>query len=200
LHNKYDICIGASYIHDKKGQWRMIHVLNEFRRMFGFTPKCIMPGALRSASKTPLIIERHSEFEIEMPGMLERTELAKVLNQSSIGVFLGTSGQNDRGPLEAMQCGCEIVLGYPSYHSPVTYANSKITFVPEDIDDYKSIAIQLHDMIENYNPKSRYEILEWNKKNAHADYVTFPMMERMFDMIRENPIPDPKAMRREYGV
>lgn len=196
----YDLCIGASFIHDKKGQWRMIHVLEEYRKLFGHLPNCIMPGALRSASKTSMIVERHHEFNIEMPGMLERDNLAKVLNKTKIAVFLGTSGQNDRGPLEAMQCGCQLVIGSPPHHSPVTYMNKKITYVPEDRDDFKAIAIRLYDMIENYDPRSRFEVLEWNDKNAHADYVTFPMLERMFDMIRENPIPDVEAMRSEYGL
>ncbi|HUV83131.1 MAG TPA: hypothetical protein VMW53_08675 [archaeon] len=200
LQNKYDICIGASFIHTKKGQWRMIHILDEYRKRYKSLPRCIMPGALRSSAGTPRILNRYEDLGIELPGMLPRHELAEVLNQSSIGVFLSTSGQNDRGPLEAMQCGCKLVLGSPKYHSPVTYANSKVTFVPEDIDDYKSIAIQLHKMIENYNPKNRHDVLKWNEKNAHADFVTFPMLERMFDMIRANPVPDPEAMRREYGL
>ena len=196
----YDICIGASFIHDKKGQWRMIHVLEEYRKMYGVVPRCILPGALRSATHTNMVINRAPEFGIEMPSMLQREDLAKVLNQSKIGVFLGSSGQNDRGPLEAMQCGCNLVIGSPAYHSPVTYTNKNVTFVPKEIDDYKAIAIALHDMLDKYGANNRYEVLEWNKKNAHADHVTFPMLERMFDMIRENPIPDPEAMRREYGL
>ena len=190
----YDICIGASYIHTKKGQWRMVHILKEYRKMFGELPKCVMPGALRSAAGTQRIIDNSADLEIEMPGMLEREDLATVFNQSKIAVFLGTSGQNDRGPLEAMQCGCQLIIGSPKYHSPVVYNNSDIQWVPDHIEDYKGIAGEIHEMLSNYESHKRQEVLDWNSREAHVDTVTIPAMSKIFSFIKENPKPDTRGL------
>ena len=199
-HQIYDLCVGASFIHDKKGQWRIIHVLDEFKRLYGYTPKCIMPGAMRHSTQTNTLINEFPKYGIIAPGMLDRKGLAKVFNQSKIAVFLGSGGQNDRGPLEAMQCGCNLLIASPQYHSPVVYENTSITYVPPHPDDYTSIAKNLHAMLETYGIDNRHEVLEWNKQEAHADYVTYPMLERMFNMIRKNPVPNAEAMRKEYGL
>ena len=195
---EYDICIGASYIHDKKGQWRMIGILEEFRRLYGYVPKCIMPGSTRHATFTNMIINQAPNLNIVMPSMVPRSELAKIFNQSKVAVFLGSSGQNDRGPLEAMQCGCQLVIGSPEYHSPVVYENSKISWVPDNIEDFTSIAKGLKNLLDKWDAKNRIDIIKWNKKNSHADYAAFPAMSRMFNMIRENPYPDSVALAKEY--
>jgi len=195
----YDICVGASFIHDKKGQWRIIHILEQIQKLYGYTPKCIMPGAMRHSTQTNWLINHYERYGIEAPGMLERNHLAKIFNQSKIAVFLGTGGQGDRGPLEAMQCGCNLVIGAPQYHSPPVYKNTSITYVPPNIDDYEMIAKNIHAMLQTWRPENRQEVLKWNREKAHADYVTYYDLARMFDMIRKNPIPNAEAMRKEYG-
>jgi hypothetical protein len=37
---KYDLCIGASHIHDKKGQWRGVQAAIAYQKIFGKNLKC----------------------------------------------------------------------------------------------------------------------------------------------------------------
>ena len=191
---KYDLCIGASFIHDKKGQFRSLRVLDEYERLYGKKLRCIMPGALRTSTHTQEIIDNASKYNIEMPGMLERKELAKVMNQSKIGLFLGSSGQNDRGPLEAMQCGCYLIIGSPKYHSPVVYSNKYIQWVPKSLDDYEGIAKKIHERLQYNIPLVKECVIEWNKNVAHVDTVTIPYIGSMFAYMRENPKPDARKL------
>lgn len=171
---KYDFCIGASYIHDKKGQWRFVEVLKRWK---GRKPRCIMPGAPRRGAKTNPALEEAKSLGVEVPGMLPRPELNKVLNSSKFFVHLGTSGQNDRGPLEALRCGCRIVLASPQYHSPHVV---RVSTTPDDKDDYDDLAHGFKIMLSNYNNKDR-ELLQLQYESSLGENVVLEDMNFLFN-------------------
>jgi len=117
VKKKYDICIGASHIHDKKGQWRVINAIiqNQYLKKL----KYVMPGSKRRGTKTNEMYEivKKYRLNIEFPGMLDRNKLAKVYNQSRLFVYGGEGGQNDRSLLESLACGTDILFIKPNRHA-----------------------------------------------------------------------------------
>lgn len=176
----YDFCIGASYIHDKKGQWRFIEVLKHWKDN---KPRCIMPGAVRHSIKTNRAIKEAVELGVEMPGMVSRTKLNTILNRSKFFVHLGTSGQNDRGPLEAMRCGCRLVIASPQYHSP--YVNY-LAYIPKDKDDYKDICVNLKNRLKT-DWLTRKTIFRNYENNLGEDIVLGDMSLLFYQFRNSNP-------------
>lgn len=171
----FDVCIGASYIHDKKGQWRAIRAINEYQKIYGRAPKCIMPGAVRSSTETVKALQIARRLGIKEPGMVPRSDLNMILNTSKIFIHLGTSGQNDRGPLEALKCGCQLIIGSPKYHSPVV-TDRKVCEVPENKDDFVEVANLIYSYLKTYKAESRKVRSDW--------YVRTTEMPLMYDMNR----------------
>jgi hypothetical protein len=120
---EYDICIGASHIHDKKGQWRMIFALDIIRELFGQNLKCVMPGRVLRGIETNGIVPivQRQGLDVAMPGMISRRELALLVSKCTIFVYAGESGQNDRGPIEALCCGTPISVANTSRHHPLVW-------------------------------------------------------------------------------
>jgi glycosyltransferase involved in cell wall biosynthesis len=118
---KYDLMIGASHIHDKKGQFKILPILMEYRKQFGIDLKCVMPGSIHHGTGTSRIhrlIDLY-DLDIDLPGMVSRADLRILYGQTKLFVHLGGAGQNDRGPLEAMACGTPIALSNEQYHAPL---------------------------------------------------------------------------------
>jgi len=201
IERKYDLCIGASYIHDKKGQWRAIKALIEYKKIWGATPKCILPGAIRRGTYSNNIhyqIDDH-KLDVYFPKQhLPRTELNTILNQSKIFIHAGASGQNDRGPLEAMRCGCQLIIGSPDHHSPyVIYHPYGCT--PAS-NDPKDIAKTIHAMIVSYREEMRALTTNFHAETHGMDDVVLPHMARLFSVFKQNPKRNTEALRREYGL
>lgn len=116
---RWDIMMGSSHIHDKKGQWRVLEVMKAYEKRYNKRPNAVLPGAPRRGLKTNELLQSiHSkEWDIPMPGHVSRAELKLIYNQSRIALFLGSHGQNDRGPLEALACGTPVMIGSPGYHT-----------------------------------------------------------------------------------
>jgi glycosyltransferase involved in cell wall biosynthesis len=119
---KYDVMLGSSHIHDKKGQWRSVKVLQAYKDKYLKMPTAVLPGAPRRGFRTTAMfdtIASNNELRenIYIPGHVKRQQLKKLYNQSRIALFLGQHGQNDRGPLECLASGTPIILGSPEYHT-----------------------------------------------------------------------------------
>ena len=73
----YDLCIGASFIHDKKGQWRVIEVLSTYKKKFGKNLKCILPGAPRRGVHSNNItgMVSNDALDVKFAGGVPREEL-----------------------------------------------------------------------------------------------------------------------------
>lgn len=163
----YDLCIGASHIHDKKGQWRTIKVLQEYAKLYEKPLKCIMPGSFRRSLKTLEMIKfletkgnlkTKNDFDVYLTGMLARHDLRTVFNTSKYFIHLGAHGQNDRGLLEALACGTPIILGSPQYHAELMHKNNKIVFIPKDMNDFKGTAKFIHCLLKRWKPCFRKEV------------------------------------------
>jgi len=185
-----DLMIGASRIHDKKGQWRGIEVAIAYEKLFGKKLKCVLPGPWARGTHTSKIREKIKKYnlDVEITEYLPRESLAKHMNRSKAFAHLGSGGQGDRGPLEAMSCGCPIIIGFPKYHAPWTY-NHSYCYTPKDPSDYNAIAKHVHFLLQHDNQYFRYKIEQYARQQSGIKEVMLPRMEKLFDFIRKYPDP-----------
>jgi glycosyltransferase involved in cell wall biosynthesis len=185
----WDICIGASYIHDKKGQWRAIELFDTYLRMYGGNLRGVMPGAMRRGVKTNAMIEtlQKGKYLIDTPGMLDKTKLMMVYNRSKVFVHMGSHGQNDRGPLEAAACGCRVILGSPRYHSARLITHNIANFVME-VDNFEEWArvIRLYLCREEYPIKKVLRANEF-KKVMGLDEARLRMTRLFLELQKQKP-------------
>lgn len=155
---KYDVCIGNSHVHDKKGQWRVVKAIEEYEKKFRKPLNVVLPGAVFRGEQTNKMMKKINKnhgalitkrgklkSKFTLTGHVDKTELVNILNQSKIAVFLGAHGQNDRGPLEALACGCRIILGFPNYHTNLleNFPGFCVTNVSGNEDNYRAISSTL---------------------------------------------------------
>lgn len=188
----YDLMIGASHVHDKKGQFKMLPILLEYRKQFGVNLKCVMPGSLKHGVGTSGIaatIKEHG-LEVQLPGMVDRRTLRYLYCQSRIFVHCGAGGQNDRGPLEAMSCGTPVMLANEEYHAPcIRYDNSPCTF---DInpDNPELAAGQINKALtEMFMFRHDFHQMTYNyfQDVNGIDEVIYPQFEQLFSQVLKTP-------------
>lgn len=199
---RYDLCIGASHIWDKKGQWRVMEAVAAYRDMFGDKLSCIMPGGVRGGVKTRAMIEwiRNHDPDIEMPGMVSRRDLNRIYNLSKIFVHIGHHGQGDRGPMEAMRCGCKLIIGYPRYHAPWVCEHSAVTRVPADPNDIEELAHIIHSLKYAGSVATRADAHEYQRLQAGVENTALPRMAQIFDVFRKNPRADREALKEAFAL
>lgn len=154
MRNKdsFDICVGASHIYDKKGQWRIQGVQENLSTDL----KMILPGSFRRGTKTtPFFDYVHHNSNILKPGYVNKNQLRKYFNKSKIAVFLGQHGQNDRGPLEALACGCKVIIGSKKYHSKELKKMQEHVRFFDHPNDPIQIADEITRMIKEIDSESR---------------------------------------------
>jgi len=196
-----DVCIGASKIHDRKAQWRVIDALIEYQKMFGKTLTCALPGSLRYRGKeTPQIVPKIKKHKLDvvMPGFLTRHDLNKTYNHSKVFIYLGNSGENDRGPLEATSVGCPTILGGTERHAPFLRGWPPGIVISKDPTDPSVIANEIHSMLEIHTESLRKRVAEYFNRENGFDSVVIPNMSRLFNLIRNNPTPSIEALKKEY--
>lgn len=187
----YDVMIGASHVHDKKGQFKIIPILLEYRKQFGVNLKCVMPGSLKHGVGTSGIaaaIEQHG-LDVQLPGMVSRHYLKTLYCQSRIFVHCGAGGQNDRGPLEAMSCGTPVMLAHEEYHAPCIRYGARNTNFHIDADDPVLAAQQIRATLE-----VMYLVVDphgttykhFQRING-IDEVIYPQFERLFSQVLKTP-------------
>jgi hypothetical protein len=142
---KYDVCVGASHIYDRKGQYRILPIAKRFRELAGRDLKVIMPGSFycrerqTQAMKTELLAGKWPN--ITVTGWRTRAQMVDVYNQSRWFYAATCGGQGDRCVMEAGMCGCRQIIGLPKNHAPYTYETPWVSFVPSGgPDDFESIA------------------------------------------------------------
>lgn len=202
IEREYDVCIGASHIHDKKGQWLSLKVAIEYKAIFGKDLKCIMPGSLQRGVKSNYIIQDIAEngLDVALPGMVSRLELGKIFNRSKVFTHLGGGGQNDRGPLEAMCCGTPLVMNTPHRHAPFTYSDKRTTLVLDPGDPPSLMARKLHDFMERDDNDLREYVAYFYRENSGFHTVVVPEMIRLYSFLREHIKVDREALWKEYDV
>jgi len=191
----YDVCIGASHIHDKKGQWRVIDALILYKKKYGVNLKAIMPGfGIRGTQtrqiRTKIIDHR---LDVTITGMLSKPDLCRtVYNRSKIGVFTGTHGQGDRGPIEALACGMPVILGMKKYHSPYVY-DDRVAAVPKSVHDIGEIADLIHRFLKMRPNRKR--VRSYFESHMGFKEVCYPNIKFIFDFLRDNPKPTIEAKK-----
>jgi len=184
---KYDLCIGGSHIHDKKGTRKTVDALVKYREIFNEDPACIMPESVHRGVETNKAIDilKREKLNVFMPGMVDRKNLNIIYNQSKILVYLGRGGRGDRCPIEAMRCGCSTIIGNTRQHSKLLYQNKELcTVFPEDMTD-EEIARELYYKIKIYDIKTREKLYNYYKDNAGIKTVILPDMKKIFDTLRK---------------
>lgn len=184
---KYDICIGASNIHDKKGQWRTVILLEKFKELFGYYPTAVMPGApRRSKYTTDMIHKPYFQNEIEVPGMLSKPDLALLFSKCKLFLHLGSGGQNDRSILEAAACGVPVVLANTSRFTPLLKDDGVTTFVFDMESDYEQWAFHLKKILDEYSLGQRdTRYLVYKQKMGYTEIVV-PMLVKFFSILGKN--------------
>lgn len=196
----YDLCLGASHIHEKKGQWKTIEAIIKYKEIFGKSLRCIMPGRGNRGVNTTKIKQKVSDYHLDVafPGMVTRDEVCKIMNQSKLFVYLGGGGQNDRGPLEALRCGTPIMITNPPNHSPVVYSNPQVCETVRDSDNFELVATKIRGCLENSSEGKREYTTSYFQSSCGLNEVIIPDMRKLFNIIRANPVPDIEPLKKEY--
>jgi len=184
----YDICVGASHIQDKKGQWKIIEALIKYKKKFNKNLKCVLPGAFRHGIHSNFIEDKINKYslDVNVTGLLSRPDLAKILNQSKLFIHAGSSGENDRGPLEAMRCGCYLIIANPKYHSPITYSNPHISYVFKDEHSFKETAFEIDWSLVNWNGDIPKKVVDYYELVSGFETVVLPEMTELIKIMRNN--------------
>jgi len=193
----YDFMIGASRIHDKKGQWRVVDALVELKEQFGINPSCIMPGPMARGVETNRIKETiiSKGLKVITPGSLPRPQLADVMNDTRYIIHLGSHGQGDRGVMEAMACGCIPIIGFPQYHArwlvetPYTHIINERN--PLNIARELNVNLCLR-------PLPRLTIARCRSEGAGLYEKCLSDMDRLFSFFRHFPVREEGLLRREW--
>jgi len=181
---KYDICIGASNIHDKKGQWRTVKLLEVFKSKYGYYPTAVMPGGLRRSTKTLEMLKSYFfSNEVECPGTLSRSELSKLFASCRIFMHLGAGGQNDRSILEAHCCGLPVCFSNTSRFTPLLKHDNFSTYIFDGNDSYDKWAEQLYDILHDYQPGDKIERHYIYKERMGYEQVALPYLSILFSTL-----------------
>lgn len=192
IPKEYDIMIGASHIHRKKGQHLTVQALQQYYHIYGTKPKAILPGGYMRCSTNQIIqnIIRSGDVDIEGPVHLSRAQLALAMNRSKLFVHAGYGGQNDRGILEAMCCGCVPLLFGKRNVSPIIWNSSiHIGQEPKAIAHSISLALDWYPALEHY---TNYTCIN----GLHE--VAIPKMLRLLEFIAQNSKPGRQKAIEEF--
>ena len=197
----YDICIGASHIHDKKAQWKVVKALQKLKSRTGKTLKCVLPGSTHSGGGktrrwiTPEILK---SLNINHIGMVPRKELAKIINKSKIFCYLSGAGQGDRGPLEAMACGTPLFIGPMDRVPPVVYINRQVTHICLNPQDPISIYEDLLTWMDKVHHSSIRKVVYDHYIENNGIDVCLDFMNEIISFLNKNPKQN-KAKLKDYA-
>jgi len=192
---EYDVCIGASHVHDKKGQWKTIKAIIAYERLYSTKLKCVLPGRIMKGVHTNAIRKDITDFNLNVTftGMVDRHKMNEIYNQSGLFVYLGGGGQNDRGPLEALSCGTPIIICNPSRHHSVVCTYDQVSCVSKDSMDWDTVAHEIGLMFEKREEDTKAQTHAYFEKENGIENVCLPEMKLIFDVIRANKKPTLKA-------
>lgn len=193
----YDVCVGASHIHDRKGQWRTIEALAHHKQANKRNLRAIMPGRIMRGGHTSLILKKieNSGLDVVLPGMVPRSEVCTIFNQSRVFVYLGEHGQNDRGPLEALCCGTPIIIANGRYHQHEVHSNQFCKVVKNS--DCAQVSKTIEDCLAD--PPSRKEVSDHYEQVNGSQTVVLPKMSLVFKTLQEIGKPDSAELNRRLN-
>lgn len=194
----YDVMFHASHIHDKKGQWKGVEAALAYRKKYGKDLHAIMPGGFYGGGKTRDMYQtiRNHHLDIKVPGMVQRTDLCRLMNQSKLYLHLGVAGQNDRGNLESMRCGCQQIIGNPQFHAPFIYSNWEMSVAIQDHSPEK-VADVIHHMLEEWTPEAPAKVHEYYERENGTE-VAVSQMTCLLEWIKSHPVPDRSEILKRF--
>ena len=186
LPREYDVMVGASHIHRKKGQHITLQALQKYYELFNTKPKAILPGGYMRCLETRNIqsMLKSGTVDVHGPHNMTRAYLALQMNRTKLFVHPGYGGQNDRGILEAMCCGCLPLIFGQRHVSPVIWDHA--IHIPQDPSNIASIINQSLDYYPEYD-KTTYQRIN----GLHE--VCIPKMLDIVEFISNHPSPDRSA-------
>jgi len=187
----FDICIGASNVHDKKGQWKVIHALIQYKKKTGKNLKCVMPGAARRSVKSneiPYLVATHG-LDVTITGGVPRKKLCELYNRSKVFIHAGGCGENDRGPIEALRCGCFLIIGNHNYHAPFVYEGPAVVLDVDNTDEFVGNLIKMFEEVPDLDglEKLREEITNYHTGMAGKE-TCVANMEAMVEILKSNDV------------
>ena len=196
----YDVCIGASHIYDRKGQYHTYNAIKAYHKLFGKRLRCLLPGGYYCRERNTMQMRRELEAgvapNVHYVGNIPRDDLVVAFNQSRVFSITAGGGHGDRGPIEAGMCGCPMIIGYTKYHSPYMWQNRRITLVPEDARDPELFARELHDWLEDSRGhERREEIAAWFREHGSIETGSGPRLRQLFDLFREYPMANRERLK-----
>ena len=188
----YDICVGASHIHRKKGQYKTLQALEllSINTPLAKRPRAVLPGGMiRCVTNTTIneIVQRDFVPVLRV-GAVSRETLCRIMNTCRFFVHSGVGGQNDRGVLEAMATGLPCLITSPKRFSP--FVSRYPNFVAEN-DTVRSILDSIQFLLDNIHPslESKLFIANKYKYSNGLHQVALPKMKSLINFIRNHPEP-----------
>ncbi|MFW9899887.1 MAG: hypothetical protein ACFFDY_01210 [Candidatus Thorarchaeota archaeon] len=202
--HKYDIMLGASHIHTKKGQFLALQACNalaakdkKFKDLH-----YIMPGGMIRA-KTNDLINKSWPIWLYKPGAQKRSCLAKLMNNSKLLIHAGPGGQNDRSVLEALSCGIPIMIKDPKRYSPWMQENEFVTICNSHyiLDWEKAIERAWAKIPTNWMSFNIYrsELVKWYHSVNGLWEVALPRMASLINAIKNVQSGDFKTVLENLG-
>lgn len=180
----YDACIGASHIHDKKGQFHVIEAIKILNKELSIPFKFIMPGAPRGGLNTIKMFGQLKHLKnIDYVGYISKSQLCDIFNQTKLFVHMGNHGQNDRSVLEALACGTPVVIKSKIHHD-IDMKNHADIF--SDGDNPINLANYLKEKIQNFDQKQKEIIFREYKKYYGFKEIVIPKMAKLLNFMFDN--------------
>jgi glycosyltransferase involved in cell wall biosynthesis len=179
--------IGASHIHKKKGQIYTIRALKEFHNLYGWSPKSIIPGGFIRCIHNQEIKEAtdNPKLNIYAAGALQRPELALAMNRSRFFIHAGPGGQNDRGTLEAMACGCSPIIANSKSAAPFL---SQVVHTVDNVNPIH-LARYLYELLSLSLPVPRAQVVNEYQRYNGCLVQSIPQLKHLLKFISANPHP-----------
>lgn len=189
LERTWDVCVGASHIYDRKGQFRALDVCDEFYRLTGRQLRCIVPGCFYSREKQTERMKARLQSgaypNVHLSGMLPREELVGVYNRSRFMYAATCGGQGDRCALEAGVCGCRMITARRRNHGPYVTADERFCFTPTAPEATGEIARYLAREIDEETP-TRLDCAAYHVAHGGTEAVV-AQIAPVLAVLRENP-------------
>ena len=168
----------------------------------GVDYRAIMPGSGRRGVHSNNIVDiiKENVLGVWTPGEVPREELSNLMNDTKVFVHAGSAGQHDRGPIEAMMCGCRLVIASPTYHSPFVTAFPNVTHVSENANNPITLARNMNDCLTSSVMLSPKEINRFALQQYGVKEKVLPLMEKLFSVFKDNPHRNIEALRKAFDI
>lgn len=182
---KIDVCIGASHIHDKKGQYHIVEAIKILKKDFNYHVNAVLPGSSRGGINSAKMLNHLSQTGVEYVGYLPKYQLSEIFNYSKLFVHMGNHGQNDRSLLEAFACGTPIIYKSFIHHDPEL---KKYCHLFEHENNHYLLAKAIKSSLDTFKQSHKEVISREYKKNFGFKEKVIPKMSKLLDfMFRYKP-------------